>query len=271
MNDIDRGNTQARRRVLVTGAASGLGAALVSQFRQRGDQVLATDLGDDDPGETTYLRLDVTSTDDWQRARQWVSDCWDGLDVLINNAGVATGGRIDVLGEQDWLRGLDVNLMGVVRGCQTFVPAMKAQRGGHIVNIASLAGLVHPPGMAAYNAAKAAVVALSETLQFELAPWGIVTSAVCPSYFRTNITTSLSGADPLLDAVATRLISGSEASADQIAGAVMRGIDEDQELILTDVSGQQAYTAKHHDPATYRQQQMAFAGRLYDLDPNGAS
>ena len=81
---------------------------------------------------------------------------------------------------------IDINLLGVVRGCRTFVPMMKAQGSGHIVNTASLAGLVHPPAMASYTAVKAGVVALSETLSYELDPFGISVSAVCPGFFRTQ-------------------------------------------------------------------------------------
>ena len=81
----------------------------------------------------------------------------------------------------DWERVVDVNLLGVARGCHTFTPLLKEQRSGHIVNVASLAGLVHGPGMASYNATKAGVVAISETLSFELGPWGIDVSVICPA------------------------------------------------------------------------------------------
>jgi NAD(P)-dependent dehydrogenase (short-subunit alcohol dehydrogenase family) len=120
----------------------------------------------------------------------------DRLDVLVNNAGVAGGGRLDVATVDEWRWITEINLFGVVRGCRTFTPLFKRQGSGYIVNTASAAGLIHPPTMSSYNAVKAAVVALSETLQYELAPYGVSTSVVCPSFFRTNLASSLRGADP---------------------------------------------------------------------------
>ena len=191
-------------RVLVTGAASGLGASLTRVFRERGDQVLATDVADG-----ADLHLDVTADDDWTAAREWVDEHWGGLDVLVNNAGVAGGGRIDVAGIDEWQWIVDVNLLGVVRGCRTFTPVFKRQGSGRIVNVASLAGLVHPAGMASYNAVKAGVVALTETLGHELAAYGVTAHVVCPSYFRTHLLSSLRGADEALRAVMTHLVESS--------------------------------------------------------------
>ena len=120
-------------------------------------------------GRRTTIQLDVRSDDDWAAARDWVEEHWGGLDVLVNNAGVAGGGRIDVAGLDEWQWITEINLFGMVRGTRTFVPMFKQQRSGHIVNIASLAGLVHPAGMGSYNAVKAGVVAFSETCAHELA------------------------------------------------------------------------------------------------------
>ena len=131
---------------------------------------------------------------------------WGGLDLLVNNAGVAGGGRIERCSLEDWQWIFDVNLFGVVRGTRAFVPMLKAQGSGRIVNTASLAGLVHPPGMGSYNAVKAAVVAFSETAAHELAPYGVGCTAVCPSYFRTNLMSSMRGGDADLAAQITRLV-----------------------------------------------------------------
>ncbi|MFE9245441.1 SDR family NAD(P)-dependent oxidoreductase [Nocardiopsis sp. NPDC006938] len=236
------------RRVLVTGGASGLGAALVRRFAARGDRVIATDLAEHAPDAlppgVAYLRLDVTSDHDWANALTRVEDLWGGLDVLVNNAGIAAGGRIDVLTLDDWRSITDVNLFGVVRGCRTFAPLFKGQGSGHVVNVASMAGLVHPPVMSSYNAVKAAVVALSETLRHELAPYGVTTSVVCPSFFRTGLASSLSGSDPEVEASATRLIDGSRLSAEDVAARVLRGVDRRRPVILTDRAGRTALRAK---------------------------
>jgi NAD(P)-dependent dehydrogenase (short-subunit alcohol dehydrogenase family) len=236
------------RRVLVTGAASGLGLALVRTLVARGDQVLATDLQterpDALPSGAAYLGLDVRSDDDWAAALAHVRDTWGGLDLLVNNAGVAAGGRIDVATMQEWAWIVDINLLGVVRGCRTFTPLFKQQGSGHIVNTASLAGLVHAPGMAAYNTVKAGVVALSETLSHELAPHGIDVSVVCPAFFRTNLGASFRGADTEMEEAGKRMVSRARRSADQVAATVVRGIDAKRDVILTDPEGHLAWRAK---------------------------
>ncbi len=237
-----------RQRVLVTGAASGLGLALVRLLTARGAQVLATDVATSRPeglpARADYLTLDVRSDDDWAAALDHVRDTLGGLDLLVNNAGVAAGGRIDVATMDEWQWIVDINLLGVVRGCRTFTPLLKAQGSGHIVNVASLAGLVHAPGMASYNAVKAGVVAVSETLTSELGPHGIAVSVVCPSFFRTNLADSFQGADAEMQQAGTRLVTGSRRGADEVAATVVKGIDARRQVILTDREGQVAWRAK---------------------------
>lgn len=244
------------RRVLVTGAASGLGAALTAAFRARGDEVLATDLVGGD------LTLDITSDDDWAAALARVEDTWGGLDVLVNNAGVAGGGRLDVATMDEWEWITRINLFGVVRGTRTFVPMFKAQRSGHVVNVASLAGLVHPAGMASYNAVKAAVVALTETTGHELAAYGVRASVVCPSYFRTNLMASMRGADEAVGRVISTLVEHSTVTADDIAREVLAGIDRGDELIVPDAAARQAWELKQHDRPAYDAVMRAQAAKL---------
>jgi NAD(P)-dependent dehydrogenase (short-subunit alcohol dehydrogenase family) len=243
-------------RVLVTGAASGLGAALTSAFRARGDEVLATDVTGGD------LTLDITSDGDWAAALEHVERTWGGLDMLVNNAGVAGGGRLDVATMDEWEWITNINLFGVVRGTRTFVPLFKRQRSGHIVNIASLAGLVHPAGMASYNAVKAAVVALTETTGHELAGYGVRASVVCPSYFRTNLMSSLRGADEELSGVVAHLVRSSPITADDIAAAVLEGLDRGDEFIVPDQPARDAYALKQADRAAYDAVMRAQAAKL---------
>jgi NAD(P)-dependent dehydrogenase (short-subunit alcohol dehydrogenase family) len=257
------------RRVLVTGGASGLGAAFVAEFLKRGDQVVIADLQPPvDPAlvdGAEQTRLDVTSDDDWAAALTWVEEHWGGLDVLVNNAGIAAGGRIDVVGIDEWQRVIDINLLGVVRGCRTFVPMMKAQGSGHIVNTASLAGLVHPPAMASYTAVKAGVVALSETMSYELDPFGIFVSAVCPGFVRTPLASSITGSDPVANKIAARLIEKSPYTPDQIAIAVMTGIDRKQMVIVPDRPARIAVLTKRTMRPLYDRQQRGFAARIFAI------
>lgn len=258
------------RRVLVTGAASGLGAAFVSAYAAAGDQVLATDLhpaaADDQPSTSTlgssagalgsgaaaYRQLDVRREPDWAAAIDWVTQQWGGLDVLVNNAGVAAGGRFDRTPSSEWEWLLDSNLMGVVRGCQAVVPVFTAAGSGCIVNVASIAGLCHAPAMAPYNVAKAGVVALSETLAHELAPRGIQVSVVCPYFFRSNLADSLPNSDPVLAEAAVKAIRGARLSADQIAARALAGVDAGHEVVFTDAMGRAMYGLKQHARPVYR-------------------
>jgi NAD(P)-dependent dehydrogenase (short-subunit alcohol dehydrogenase family) len=234
-------------RVLVTGGASGLGAALVERFRGAGARVLGTDLVE----AAGIVRHDITSDDDWGAVRARVEAEWGGLDVLVNNAGIAGGGRIELCTLDEWHRMFEVNLFGLVRGTRTFAPVFKEQGSGRIVNVASLAGLVHPAGMGSYNAAKAAVVAFTETTGHELASAGVKAHAVCPSYFRTNLLASMEGSDHALGAVMARLVEESPISADDIAAAVLEGIERGEELIVPDEPARAAYALKRDDRPTY--------------------
>jgi NAD(P)-dependent dehydrogenase (short-subunit alcohol dehydrogenase family) len=283
-------------RVLVTGGASGLGASLATSFLERGDDVLVGDItfpvveegeerarlettgsgGFETPRSSApqppeRIRLDVRSDDDWAAARAWVEEHWGGLDVLVNNAGVAGGGRIDLSGLDEWQWITEINLFGVVRGTRTFVSMFKSQGSGHIVNIASLAGLVHPAGMGSYNAVKAGVVAFSETTSHELAEYGVRCTAVCPSYFRTNLIENARalhppGADTALDELMAGLVSGAPLGPDDIAAAVIEGMDRGEELILPDEAGRAAYALKVSDRAAYDQVMRKQAARLNALD-----
>ncbi len=251
-------------RALVTGGASGLGAALCRALLARGDEVISADVNP--PVEpidgVEYLTLDVRSDDDWAAALARVTERWGGLDLLFNNAGVAGGGRIDVAGMDEWQWITEINLFGVVRGTRAFVPMMKAQGSGTIVNTASLAGLVHPAGMASYNAVKAAVVAFSETAGHELAEYGIHVSVVCPSYFRTPLVDNMQGTDAAVGTVIGALVANSPTSADDIAAAVLAGLDAGDEVILPDDAARAAYGLKVADRAGYNTVMRKQAERL---------
>lgn len=268
------------RRILITGAASGLGLALATGYARDGWRVLLTDLDQDAldravdaaagdaPGAAAIrerlatLVLDVRDDGDWEAARAWVASRWGGLDVLVNNAGVATGGRFELLPQEDWDWIVGINLMGVVRGCRTFVPMMREQGSGHLVNVASAAGLLNPPVMASYNVVKAGVVSLSETLRHELEPAGIRTSVVCPTFFRTGLAGTFRTPDEAVRRTMEKLVTQSDVPADVIAGRIRAAVAKGRFLILTDREGIVAFAVKRFVPPLFRREARKGAARL---------
>jgi NAD(P)-dependent dehydrogenase (short-subunit alcohol dehydrogenase family) len=257
------------RRVLVTGAGSGLGRAIATRFAADGCRVLYTDVDEASAATASagtgspHLPLDVTDDAAWAAARAWCEENWDGLDILVNNAGVAGAGRIETVPMEDWRWIIETNLLSTVRGCRTFVPLLKAQRSGHVVNVASLAGLLTPPTMGSYNVSKAGVVALSDTLRSELAPFGVRTTLVCPGFVRTNLAASARSSDPALADLTTKLVTTSKLSPDDVAAKVVAAVDLGRYLVLTEPVGRLAWIAKRYAPALVHRRTVAAAHRLH--------
>jgi len=246
-------------RVFITGGASGLGRALAERYARAGARVCICDV-DDGLGadalaalralvaDAHYLHCDVTREEDLQAAADWLQREWSGVDVVINNAGVAQMGGIDEATLADWHWIVDINLLGVVRGCKVFVPLLRAQGGGRLVNIASMAGLVHLPQAAAYNATKAAVVALSETLQLELEADRIGVTVVCPAFFRTALAQNMRASRPQLERMTKRLVERARIGPDEIAQQVFDGIARGDTHILTHPEARRAWRLKRYLP-----------------------
>lgn len=261
-------------RVLITGAASGLGRALALAWARRGARLLIADLNAERGAESVslclgagareavYRHLDVTQEADFATAAAWVEAQWGGLDVMVNNAGVAGGGHFEGISEADWDWMLGINLMGVVRGCRACTPLFKRQESGQFVNIASMAGLLNPPAMSNYNVAKAGVIALSESLTVELEPWNIRTLVVCPSYFETNLNESLRTHDEAMKSVLPKLLASSELSADDIAEGIVEAVAEGDAVYLPHPKARDAYCYKQADPAGFRAELIRQARKL---------
>jgi NAD(P)-dependent dehydrogenase (short-subunit alcohol dehydrogenase family) len=186
----------------VTGGASGIGLGIAGAFANAGMKVVLADLRQDHIEEATEkfkqaghakrvhaIRLDVTDRDAMAAAAHEAERVFGKVHVLVNNAGVGIQGPFPGITYADWDFGLAVNLGGVVNGLQTFLPRIRAHaEGGHIVNTASLAALTPMPAQfVIYVAAKAAVVAISETIRGDLARENIGVSVLCPGPIRTNI------------------------------------------------------------------------------------
>jgi NAD(P)-dependent dehydrogenase (short-subunit alcohol dehydrogenase family) len=189
---------------VVTGAASGIGRAMAERFAREGMKIVLADV---EPGPLAEARdavaktaagaiavqVDVSKADQVDELARRTFEAFGTAHVVCNNAGIGAGGMMWQVPLSDWSWILNVNLMGVVHGVRAFVPRMIEQGEGHVVNTASVAGLITAPGMSAYCATKHAVVAMSECLHHELtmaAGGKVKVSVLCPAWVKTRIADS---------------------------------------------------------------------------------
>ncbi len=183
---------------IITGGASGIGRALSEALGRRGAHIVLADRQTElaqevaagireKGGQASEVGLDVTDFPALDQLVQATAQAHGRLDYVFNNAGIAIGGEVRVCQLEDWDRVLNVNLHGVVNGVQAAYPVMLKQGYGHIVNTASMAGLLPMPMAVSYAATKHAVVGLSKSLRVEAAAYGVRVSVLCPGFIRTPI------------------------------------------------------------------------------------
>lgn len=240
---------------VITGAASGLGRELAVRCAAEGMRLVLADVDEAGLAETAGLldgvevecvTCDVSRPEDVERLAEVADERFDGARLLFNNAGVAVAGPTWTTTLDEWKWVLDVNLMGVVHGIRSFVPRM-LQRGGpaHVVNTASVAGLISPPGSSIYATSKHGVVALSECLHHDLrmAQAEIGVSVLCPAYVNTGIAESdrnrppeLSESNPLAapyEAQVRKAVRSGRLSAAEVAETTLDAVKADRFYILT--------------------------------------
>jgi len=194
------------RVILITGANGGLGQATARAFLQQSpDNVVwlgvhsrrehADKLAQVNSGRCFSITLDVASSESWKQAVKEMLSRHNRIDVLVNNAGSHEDSLLATMPPESWDRVRATNLDGVFHGCQAVLPTMISQRAGRIVNLSSLSALLAPAGQANYAAAKAGVVALTQSLAKEVARIGITVNAVCPGYVETEALTHLAEAE----------------------------------------------------------------------------
>lgn len=232
--------TSSPRRVLITGAGSGLGLALAQRHARAGARVACVDvIGDRAQAAVATLAgdghlaltADVGDDASMQALHDTVIAQWGGVDVLFNNAGIASAGALVDTTMDEWRRILEIDLLGVVRGCKLFLPHMLAARSGHVINTASFAGLAGAPGIMTYGVAKAGVVALSEQLRAEIHGSGVSISVICPAFFRTNLMETAI-ADDATKAKVQRWMDRSPDTLDGVADKVFAACERGDFLIL---------------------------------------
>lgn len=236
------------KRVLITGAASGIGRAAAFAFARRGARIIATDIDSqaliqlqvDIAAEGSICmihQLDVANNDEMQAFAEHSYIKQRPVDVLINNAGIGYLGQFLKSDLNHWRRVMDINLMGVVHGCHHFIPPM-IEAGGvrHVLNVASVAGIYPSPSMGAYAASKHAVFAFSEVLKMELADSNVRITTVCPGIINTAITQSRSNVSPSISqAQLERLQAYYQAKGcrpEVVAEAMVHAVQKDQDLVL---------------------------------------
>jgi NAD(P)-dependent dehydrogenase (short-subunit alcohol dehydrogenase family) len=247
------------KTAFVTGGASGIGFALGEAFAQAGMKVMLADieadalaaavarLRDVGPGVRGVI-CDVTDRVSMESAAATAYEAFGNVHVVCNNAGVSAAGGIDEISLENWRWVLDVNVMGLLHGIHTFLPHLRAHgEGGHIVNTASISGMLSGLGFDPYTTSKFAVVAISEGLVSQLKPLGIGVSVLCPGYVHTHLSESernrperygrakkpdpASPAGALMAEMAARMQAGLDPS--KVAALVLDAIRSDELYIFT--------------------------------------
>jgi NAD(P)-dependent dehydrogenase (short-subunit alcohol dehydrogenase family) len=241
---------------VVTGAASGLGRAMALALADEGMHVALGDVADtsevvaavEAKGVSVLsMKLDVSKAAEVEAFAVLAERDLGPSFLVCNNAGVSPLGAAWETSAGDWQWVLGVNLWGVIHGIRSFVPRLMKRNEGHVVNTASVAGLINPPGSGAYNVTKHAVVALSETLHHDLRERGsaVGVSVLCPAYVPTGIADSERNRPAGLEATVKtketlareqmlkKAVASGRLSADDVAKAVVQAVKEDRFYILT--------------------------------------
>jgi len=253
---------------VITGAGSGIGRATALLAAEKGARLVLTDVSADTLAETVRLVTEAGGTVAHHEAldvRDWDAvNAFGGrtlkvtgpVDVVMNVAGISTWGRIQDLDIEHWRRTVDIDLMGPIHVLSAFVPLMiDARRGGHVVNVSSAAGLFGLPIHAPYSAAKFGLRGVSEVLRFDLEPYRIGVTLVCPGAVKTPLigTVDIVGVDRddprVLKAVDT--FARHAASPEKAAAAIVRGVEKGRYLVYTSQDIRLLHWTQRYVPFVY--------------------
>ena len=227
---------------VVTGGASGIGRALCEELARRKALVVVADISEEDArevastiirhgGRAEAARLDVARPDEVQDLIARTVSQHGHLDFMFNNAGIGVVGEVRDLQLEHWHKIIDVNLWGVIYGTSAAYAVMIKQGFGHIVNTASLSGLIGCPTLASYTTTKMAVVGLSTSLRVEAADLGVKVSVVCPGYVQTAIFRKATYLNVRREYVLARL-PFKKIAAEEAARLTVRGIERNRAIIV---------------------------------------
>ncbi len=248
--------------VVITGAASGIGQASAVEFAGKGADLLVSDINEEGLKETISLveakgrkavpfAADVSKADQVEAMIKKGIEAFSRIDVLMNNAGVGMAGEMRYLSLKDWEWIVGINLWGPIYGVHFVLPHMIERGTGHIVNVASSAGLIASPGMSAYSTTKFGIVGFSEVLRTELAPYGIGMTVVCPGFVKTNIFSKTEVRGMKDEEEARKLPPFLGISKEACARKIVKAVEQNKFLIIPGPEMKVVYTFKRFAPFLY--------------------
>ncbi len=254
-----------QKRVIITGGASGLGKALVEAFAQLKWRIAVADINFEgaqavaeqanQAGATAIaLHCDVSNDQDFIDVAEQLKSNWGGIDIIINNAGIATIGMMVDCTPAQWQRAIDLNLNSVFRGCHYWMPLLPENGPGHIVNTASFAGIAQAPTMISYNVSKSGVIALSESLCAELGYRNIGVSVLCPAFFKTNLLDSMTQGEQGVKPLVQKWMEQSKVTAEDVARDALNAIEKNTLMVISHDYARKAYRTKRFFPNYYLKQ-----------------
>jgi NAD(P)-dependent dehydrogenase (short-subunit alcohol dehydrogenase family) len=259
---IEMSKRDIEKTAVITGAASGIGRAYALALAKRGFKVGIVDIDMEGAKETLEMvegsggsgevfSCNVRRLEEVQKTADHFFEKWGKVGILVNNAGVADVGMVGEIKIEDWERQIETNLWGYIYGCHSFIPRMKEQGGGHIVNTASSAGMVTLRSMGPYNVTKAGVIALSETLKSELAPFNIGVTVVCPSFLRTKLLDTTTATDKWIFELADISMEGARVTSDDLAEMVVKAVEKNRLYVFPQPFAKITWIDKRIAPETF--------------------
>jgi len=256
-----------QKRVIITGGASGLGKAIVEEFATLKWKIAIVDINlegakrvaeeaNNIGADAIALYCDISEDNDFQIIANTLKEKWDGVDIIVNNAGIATVGMMVDCSPSQWHRAINLNLNGVYRGCHYWLPLLPENGPGHIVNTASMAGIAQSPTMISYNVSKAGVIALSETLRAELDFRKIGVSVLCPAFFKTNLLDSMAPSEQAVKPMVQKWMEQSKITAKDVANDALNAIENNRLMVISHDYARKTYRIKRFFPKLYMKQMI---------------
>lgn len=250
------------KTAVITGAASGIGRALAIAWAEQGWKVGVVDFNAEEADKTLAMvekaggkgetyQCDVRNLGEIQAMADHFFDTWGGVDLLMNNAGVGAAGEVGDIPVEEWRRVIDTDLWGVIYGCHAFLPRMKARGRGHIVNTASMAGVLSGAEMSPYNVSKAAVISLSETLKMELAPYNIGVTVICPMAVQTKVLETATYTDEFQRELAYVAMENVKMPIEDFTRKVTRAVERNRLYVVPHPTGKVLCMLKRISPPAF--------------------